>query len=215
MLEQGTTNQPDLSRPPKHRTVPVWIIAVAISFGVITIGLLAWSLRGCANEVNRLSWPPQGVSAREAAAVDLERLGLSITSVSDASESAGQGLYIDSAYVEYDYAGTRALTITMLKYESAHSASKDFASYEAWAEQSGVVRVNFNFGSVGWVKLTFGDGRSKLLWHGNWMVEVLALEVTDRAPGDLLDEVMDALSSHWREMGAREVLFENGRVCFN
>ena len=212
MANQSSADQADLAAPRRHRIVPRWAVAAAISLGILTVGLVAWSLRGCAAEVNRLPWPAHDVTAREAANVDLTHLGLNVASVPDTSEGVGKGQSVDSAYVEYNYAGKKVVSIRVLEYDDSRSAFQDFGNYEAWAEQAGVTRVNFNLGSTGWVKLTFSDGRSKLLWRNDWIVEVVALEGTDRTPGDLLDAVMDALSAHWREVGSRVVRLGTGEA---
>jgi hypothetical protein len=145
---------------------------------------------------------PRRAGARSAM-VDLTNLGIDITSVRDAVETAGEGRYTDGICVEYNYGGQRMATITVLKYPDRESAAADFSGFEAWAEATATTRVTFNMGSfgwLGWLKLSFSDARSRIIWHDGWIVEILAGEGTGMPSGDLLDRVIEATAVHWRQI---------------
>ncbi len=202
MAEQLVTGPEGTSEAPKRRTVPRWAIAAAFVPGLALVGLLVWSIRGCSSEVDRLPWPGSQVSARDAAYVNLASLGLDVSRVQDASEAIGQGRYAEGTHVQYDRVGTKTVTIAVLKYADAGSASQDFASYEEWAKQNAATWVSFNTGSLtktGWLKLTFRGARSRVMWHSNWIVEIVAAE-SGSDTVTLLDDVIDAMARHWREI---------------
>ncbi len=202
MAEQLVTGPEGTSEAPKRRTVRRWAIAAAFAPGIALVGLLVWSIRGCTSEVDRLPWPGSEVSARDAAYVNLASLGLDVSQVQDASEAIGQGRYAEGIQVQYDRSGTKTVTIAVLKYADAGSASQDFASYEEWAKQNAATWLSFNTGSLtktGWLKLTFRGSRSRVMWHGDWIVEVVVAESGTDA-GALLDGVIDAMARHWAEI---------------
>lgn len=89
---------------------------------------------------------------------------------------------------------TREIRVDMAVMDSPVSKRR----WPSWA-----LGFYFYNGLLGWAHMTFDGGRSKILWHDEWIVEILALDRQDKESSVLLGEVIRAMSAHWRALGGK------------
>lgn len=147
-------------------------------------------------------WPGAGVSPEALVAVDLSNFGLVAGQIQDArvEETWASANYADGAVVIYESGAQQVVGVWVMKYLDKDTARSDYMSVQASAKETGTCGRSFYAynKSSGLLHCQFSDFYQKLFWNDMWIVNIVALEGANVTPDILVDQVRDALVSHWK-----------------
>jgi uncharacterized membrane protein YhaH (DUF805 family) len=182
----------------RARWLPPLVLAAAL-VAVVAGGFFYAIDRGTEEARTLAPWPEANASAEEVASVDLTPLGLQITGKRDAHAVYGSDApFVDGAAIEFGTAGNATAVVTALRYASAADAGSHFSSLQGWARGNCPLSTYANWGEAGVIRCAYGGGHDRILWSGNWILDI---ETTDRGglpAADLADRVRDAAAAHWQ-----------------
>jgi hypothetical protein len=199
---------PPVGRVAGSRKRRRWLpwLAAAIVLCLAAAGAFLYLVLSATLEARDLApWPGLEVSASEAATVDLAPLGLHVSGSREASEVYGtQASFNDGAVIEYVGAGDLRVTVAALRYASPAGAGNDFEHIKAWAEDSCGWQTSGYLGYAGVIRCGLSDGHDRILWAGNWILDITATNGGELERSELVDKVRDALAAQWHRRPARQ-----------
>jgi uncharacterized membrane protein YhaH (DUF805 family) len=177
--------------------VPVGLVAVLTALIAGGISYLAY--RGT-EEARVLSpWPGINASAEDVATVDLTALGLQMTGKRDARAMYGsEAPFVDGAAIEYGVEGNPLAVVAALRYPSTEDASSHFSSLQGWAQGNCPMSTSANWGETGVIRCGYNSGHNRILWSGNWILDIEAADLGELPASDLANQIRDATAAHWQ-----------------
>jgi uncharacterized membrane protein YhaH (DUF805 family) len=179
-----------------------WLLPVGLAVALIAlvvVGFLYWAYRGTGEARALAPRPGANTSAEDAATVDLTALGLQMTGKRDARALYGpDALFIDGASIEYGAEGSPSAIVTALRYSSTADAGSEFAAVQAWAQGNCGWQTSANWGGAGVIRCGRSDGHNRILWNGDWILDIEAVDLGDLPASDLTDRIRDATAAHWQ-----------------
>jgi uncharacterized membrane protein YhaH (DUF805 family) len=178
-----------------------WLpVGIVVALGVVVSGaFLYWVYRGTGEARALAPWPGASAAAEEVASVDLTPLGLQMTGKRDTRAMYGSDApFVDGAAIEYGVEGTPWAVVAALRYPSTEDAGNHFAVLQGWAQGNCPMSTYANWGGAGVIRCGYGGGHDRILWNGNWILDIEAADLGDLPASDLTDQIRDATAAHWQ-----------------
>ena len=142
--------------------------------------------------------------ADEVATVDLTPLDLQMTGKRDARAMYGSAApFVDGAAIEYGMGGNPSAVVAALRYPSTADAGSHFSSLEGWAQENCPLSAYGNWGETGVIRCGYDSGHDRILWSGNWILDIETTDLGELPAADLADKVRDAAAAHWQGLSSR------------
>jgi uncharacterized membrane protein YhaH (DUF805 family) len=188
-------------RPRARWWLPLGIAAVVAA--VVLGGFFYWAYRGAEEARGLAPWPEADTSAEDVATVDLTSLGLQMTGKRDARAMYGQEApFVDGAAIEYAVEGTPWAVVVALRYPSNEDAGSHFSSLQEWAQGNCPMSTYANWGGAGVIRCGYNSGHNRILWSGNWILDIEAADLGELPATDLADQIRDATATHWQGLSS-------------
>jgi uncharacterized membrane protein YhaH (DUF805 family) len=178
-----------------------WLpLGLAAVLGAVAVGGIFFAANRGTEEVRTLvPWPGIDAVAAEVATVDLTPLGLQMTGTRDARAMYGSDApLVDGAAIEYGTEGNPAAVVTALRYASTEDAGSHFSSLQGWAQGNCPLSTCAHWGGAGVIHCRYDNGHDRILWSGNWILDIETADLGEVPAADLADKVRDAAAAHWQ-----------------
>jgi uncharacterized membrane protein YhaH (DUF805 family) len=183
-----------------------WWLALGIAAmvaAVVAIGFFYWTYRGTEEARTLAPWPGVNASAEDVATVDLSPLGLKMTGKRDTRALYGpEAPFVDGVAIEYGPEGNPAAVVTALRYASTADAGSHFSSLQGWAQGNCPLSTYANWGEAGVIRCRYFSSHDRILWSGNWILDIATADLGELPAADLADKVRDATAAHWQGLNS-------------
>ena len=182
-----------------------WLpLGLAAVLGAVAVGGIFYAANRGTEEVRTLApWPGIDAVAAEVATVDLTPLGLQKTGTRDARAMYGSDApFVDAAAIEYGVDGNPSAVVTALRYSSSADAGSHFSNLQGWAQGNCPMSTCANLASSGVIRCRYDSGHDRILWSGNWILDIETADLGELPAADLADKVRDATAAHWQGLSS-------------
>jgi hypothetical protein len=169
------------------------LVLVAALVAVVAGGFFYAIYRGSAEARALAPWPGVNAPAQDVATADLTPLGLQVTGKRDARAVYGSDApFVDSAAIEFGTAGNAAAVVTALRYASTADAGSHFSSLQGRAQENCPLSTYANWGEAGVIRCRYDSGHDRIVWSGNWILDIETTDLGGLPAADLADKIRDA-----------------------
>jgi hypothetical protein len=179
-----------------------WLVPLVLvaALAVVVAGGFFYAIYRGTEEVRTLApWPGIDTAAEDVASIDLMPLGLQMTGHRDTRAMYGSGApFIDGAAIEYGMEGSPSAIVAALRYPSTADAGSHFSSLQGWAQGNCPLSTYANWGNSGVIRCGYDSGHDRILWRGNWILDIETTDLGELPAADLADRVRDVAAAHWQ-----------------
>jgi hypothetical protein len=183
-----------------------WLLplVLVVSLAAVVAGGFFYAIyRGTAEARALAPWPGGDAPAQDVATADLTPLGLQITGKRDARAVYGSDApFIDGAAIEYGTEGNPSAVVTALRYASTADAGGHFSSLQGWAQGNCPLSTYARWSEAGVIRCRYDSGHDRILWSGNWILDIETVDLDGLPAADLADKVRDAAAAHWQGLSS-------------
>jgi len=203
--------RPRLSADENSRRQRRWWLAVGVPgllIGACALsGLASWAYFVLFQDATRLGdWPSEALSPELILPDQLSDIGLGPAAFLDAKsdESPWSELAFQEGVVaEYRAGNTPAAWIAVLDYRTDRAAEDDFFGVASWIKENCGAYMEATLGrqvTYTYRNCTVIAGTQKLFLNGSRIVHILVSDNAPEPPPDFIDQVRDALATHWKSL---------------
>ena len=179
-----------------------WLLplVLVVSLVVVVAGGFFYAIYRGTEEVRALApWPGSDAPAHDVATADLTPLGLQMTGKRDTHVVYGSAApFVDGAAIEYGTDGNLSAVVAALRYSNASDAASHFSDLQGWAQGNCPLSTYANWGNSGVIRCRYDGGHDRILWSGNWILDIETANLGELPAADLADKVRDAAAAHWQ-----------------